>query len=608
MPEALDEGEIQDVLDAYEREGTYKGAAQKVGVDKNTVKKYVERRKEDGSSDDDAPAGSVLGLSGDDNSLVDLTDQELMEMDPAEFIRTFFEEFDDMGVRDSFVQMIANQARLRQQVPDEDQMSQRIQSHNSGIGNANDANAIAELYWAITERYLRARGLAAGGGMAGGGMGMMNGGGAGGDWVGAGQSQVSTQPNEQQNSSSENGGDWVTAGGPGVGSTQGRQTHGQQRQPRGQQPQPGGQPEMASMVQQMLQQQQMMMREMMENQQETEKDDLRGEIEDLKRQLADDGSDDRSMTDSLKEVMELREMLDSFDDSNDNDQMEEVVGVLQQQLSQVQQEIRNNDNGMDMGQVLAQADNSQFALLSALAQSGDVEASELMEMANKIGDVETNPEVAEKKYEKDIEKMRVDAEREKWDSILDGAEQLASSLGAALGGVDMVDDDDSTQEAEPEVTATAQPSGESDSGAELSPAEQMVKQATGEPADAEPADAEPADIEPEPADVTPDNTPTPDPQPAGEQEDAGDGELLGPEEPDAEPAPGDEPVVVMESDGGGAAETSPPEPDPEPAEPEPGETETDSDIVCPFCGRDDFETERAMWGHKGSCPEKEDES
>jgi hypothetical protein len=592
MPDKLDDSEIDQILDAYDDAGTFKEASEKTGYALSTVRKYVLRHREDaGEGGDDDDESSVLDLSGDENSLVDLTDEELMEMDPAEFIETFFTEFDSMGVRDSFVQMISNQARLRQQVPDEDQMSQRLQSHNSGIGNANDANAIAELYWAMAERYLRARGLAAGGGMAAGAMGMGPGAsGAGGDWVGAGQSGVSTQP--QQNQEPSDDGEWVSTPNPGPMGRQAQGPRGQRQQPPGAQGNPqqqgGGSPQLASMLQQVFQQQQQMMNEMMNREQNDENEQLREEIETLKEQLADD-DDDQSMTDSLKEVMELRELLSEFEDSDGDDQVEEVVGVLQQQLSQLQQEIRSDDNsGVNMGEVMAQGD-SQFGLLAALAQNGDVAPSEVLEFAQDLGEVETHPEVAEKKYEKEIEKMRVNAEKEKWDSILQGAEEVVTSVSSVFagGGLEPDEDDSAADEAQPEVTATAEePTESADTG--LSPAEEMVRQA-GEVAqeqssdpesdgvevpvgDAESESSEP--ISPEPADVTPDTVDNPE----NSDEEA--------DEVPAETDGGPSAVPLEESDEDG--------------------DQADELIVCPYCEKDDFDTKQQMWGHKGSCPEKED--
>jgi len=570
MPDKLEEGEVQEILDAYEREQSYSGAAEQTGYSKSTVKKYVERNLDDEPEPESDESGTVMDLPGDDRGLVDLTDEELMDMDPADFVETFFSEFDEMGVRDSFVQMISNQARLRQQIPDEDQMAQRIQSHNSGVGNANDANAIAELYWAIAQRYLRARGLSPGGGMAGGApMGMnASGPGGGGDWVstpgGLGQQQSRSQSND-----GGDGGDWVSAGQPNMGQ-QSPQAPNQQQPPQ----QSGEMGQMAMMFRQMMNQQQKMMQEMMQKQEQSEKDTLRREIDELKSELSSDDSGSGGVTESMKEVMELREMLDKFEGRNENGQMEDVVGVLQQQLSSLERQIQDGNQSADLTQALSQGD-SQFGLLAALAQSGDVDPTEMVELAQNLGEVETHPEVAEKKYEKEIEKMRVDAEREKWDSILNGAEQLATSIGSAFAGgaLEQQANGDGQREAEPEVAARG--GGAESSGDDTSPAAQMVQQATEMAAGGGQDEAE--RVEPEPTDVTPDTNP-------GEQ-----AELIG------------EPTIEVEEE---IAE----EHDLEVADEPTDETraEADGGTVCPDCGKS-FESEQALWGHKSGCPERDDE-
>lgn len=381
MPEKLDDEKIQSVLDTYDRVGTYKETAEKTGVSKSTVEKYVKRERkkqveeeEAAAESGDDSASSFIEMSDGSDRLVDLTDEELMNMRESEFIRTFFREFDDMGVRDSFAEMIANQAQIRGQIPDEDQMSQRLQSHNSGVGNANDANAIAELYWALAQRYLNARGLASGGRGAGGQMATAPGAGSfgGGDWVGApdGGRARGGQRGQQQ----AGDGEWVDTN-PG--------------QPGGQQP-PGGQPRggqqgggMEQMFQQVMAQQQQMMRQMMEQQQQDENDELRAEIERLREQVdSDDGGGDK-MTDSLRELMELREMLDKLEGDSGDERMEQVVGTLQQQLSALQQEIRDGNSSANVAEMMSGGD-SQMGMLMALAQNGDMDPEEIIPLAQQL--------------------------------------------------------------------------------------------------------------------------------------------------------------------------------------------------------------------------------
>ena len=569
MPPKLDDEKIDKILELYDEGESAGNIAQKVNVAKGTVQKYVERhRGDDDESESDYTAsssGSVVETVGSDGNLVDLTDEELMGMSEGEFIRTFFTEFSDMGVKDSFVEMVANQAQIRQQIPDEDQLSQRLQAHNSGVGNANDANAIAELYWALAQRYLRSRGLSPGGSQSGGMMSMGGGMGGSGDWVSA--------PNGQQNGSGQRGGqapdegDWVS-----TGASPGQQPSGQQpRQPQQGQQQNQQMTQFAQMMRQMQQQQQAMMEQVMQQQQQSEKEALEKKIEELEHQLSTDSSD--SPADSLQEFVELKETLDKInDDGGSDERMEQVVGTLQQQLQGIQQQIADDDSGAEMGQLMANSDGQMGALL-ALAQSGDVDAQEMVQLAQQLGEVESDPEVAAKKYEKEIEEMRVEAEQEKWQSIMQGVEQLTETAGETLAGavggaVSGGGDNEAEAEAEPEVQ-TAEPEVEvSETGGQAaqSPAQELVQQAS---------DSD--DPEPEKDEITPDSV-------GGDVVEPGEGDTG----EDVDPEVVEEPEI-----------SSQPDPEAETAKPDGGEEE----VVCPGCGREDFDDERQLRGHKAHCDE-----
>lgn len=568
MPKQLDEEKVDEILETYEKEGSYSATAEKVGVTKSTVRKYVTRHMDEKEDDDGGETGgSVVEMSGTDDNLVDLTNEELMDMSEGEFIRSFFEEFSDMGVKSSFVQMIANQAQIRKQIPDEDQLSQRLQAHNSGVGNANDANGIAELYWALAQRYLRARGLNPGGPQNGGMMGVGSQMGSSGDWVGTMNNQYGGQ-NQQQNSSPDtDDGDWVSTG-PSPSQIQqgGRQPHGQphpQQQPQNQQN--AQMQQMAQMFQQMQEQQQAMMKQMMQSQQQEEKDALEKKIERLESELS--GGKD-SPADSIQEFVELKETLDKLNDDDGSDErMEQVVGTLQQQLHGIQQQIAEDDSGAEMGQLMAQSDG-QFGMLAALAQSGDVDAKEMVQLAQQLGEVETDPGVAEKKYEKEIEEMKVNAQQEKWESIMDGIGQLTETVGETLGGAvaggSGGGESQSGGEVEPEVQSTNQPeqTAQHPQSDGQSPAQRLVESVDGDP------EPEP-EPEPEVDEITPDT--------------------------DAQ--------QVIEVGGDVSDETEPePEPEPDP-EPQPAKADGGEDVICPGCGREDFDTERQLRGHKAHCEE-----
>jgi hypothetical protein len=269
--------------------------------------------------------------------------------------------------------------------------------------------------------------------------------------------------------------------------------------------------------------------------------------------------------------MELREMLDKLE-GDDGGQMEEVVGTLQQQLSALQREIREDNSSANVAEMVSGGD-SQMGMLMALAQSGDMDPQEIVPLAQKLGEVETNPQVAEKKYEKQIEEMKVEAEQEKWESILNGVEELATSFGGVLSGdlPDEISEDDGAeseaQEPEPAAAATTEPE-EQRAEEPMSPAERMVA-AGGEP-------------EVESEGITPDT----DPEEAVEVQAVEDAEA-GEDDEESELLGGE-----VEADGGEAVVGEEPDPEPEPDEYE-----------CTNAGCDrTFERERQRRGHLANCP------
>ena len=581
MPEKLSDEKVDKILSTYKKTKSIRETAEKVGVAKGTVEKYVDRHLKDNEDvKSDTPdtksngESAVMEMSGSDSQLADLTSEELMNMSESKFITVFFSEFDNMGIKSSFVEMISNQAQIRGQIPDEDQMSQRIQSHSSGVGNANDANAIAELYWALAQRYLNARGLASPGVPSGGaGMSSM---GSSGEWVSAGSPQQPQQQNRQNGNGGGDGGDWVSTG-PSPGSRPGQP---QRQQPQQQQMQGNGQmAQFAQMMQQMQQQQREMMEKMMQSQQDTAEGRVEKKLEELDQQLNGGGD---SVTDSIQEFVELQETLDKLNNSDDaGAQTEEVVGALQQQIQALRQEVADDSGGNQMAQRVAQSD-SQMGLLAALAQSGDIGASEMVSVAQQLGEVETDPAVAEKKYEKEIEEMKVEAEQQKWESILDGLEDVASNAGEVVGAFaggqqqnqqqNQQAQQPQQQESQPQQTENGHVEPETEAEPQQSPAQQIVESGSEEVA--EPVIEE---AEPEVQEV--------------EEDTNGDGELEVEPNPPEDEAAGTGEMADVDA-GAGESEDVEPEPEPEP----------DDGAECPGCGKE-FETERQRNGHLSHCDE-----
>jgi len=162
--------------------------------------------------------------------------------------------------------------------------------------------------------------------------------------------------------------------------------------------------------------------------------------------------------------------------------------------------------------------------------------------------------------------MRVQAEQEKWQSIMQGVEQLTETAGetlaGAVGGAVSGGDDN---EAEPEVQ-TAEPeveAAETTEQASQSPAQELVQQASAGD-----------DPEPEREGITPDS---------------GGDDVIEPDEDVVEEEPEPEEMVEPEVES---------QPDEAPAKADGGE-----EVICPGCGREDFDDERQLRGHKAHCDE-----
>jgi transposase/AcrR family transcriptional regulator len=326
-----------------------------------------------------------------------------------------------------------------------------------------------------------------------------------------------------------------------------------------QQQQPGNQMEMMmTMMQQQMQQQQEMIQAMAENQESDDETD--SEVEVLRQELRsmrEEMSSDTGPLDQIKELVEAQETLKqlSGDDDSGSADVEQLAGVLQQEIAQLRQEFQADDSP-DIDPAILNSGDSSLATLALLAESTDMDASAIQSLAGEIGEVESDPEVAKKKYEKDIKELEVESKQERYDAILQAIENSAESLvgivgqGIAGGG--------EPPEAAEEVVPDERPQ-QATNGAEsdISPAQRMVMgmdEAEDEQPQAEPARE-------------------PEHEPVREAE------------ADPEPEPEPEPGPEQTGDGGEVVEQ---------------ETIEDPAAVCPGCGQE-FDSERGFWGHKSHC-------
>lgn len=576
MPSPLTDEEIEEIQDDYAETGSIKQTAENVDRSIETVQKYTKSMRED---DDDGEE--------QDRFVADSANRDLSDMSPGEFIQYFFEEFSMGSVKDDFISVVANTAEARGEVPDQETMKHMLQNSNSGIGNANDAALIAETYWRIAEPYLQqtARGQQQSG-------------------VGTWQAPQG-QPN-QQGQPQQNQGQWHTAGGMG-GPRQGgapQQPYQGQHPPQGGQmggqQTPGGE---GQMIAQILQQQQQMMETMMQQQSSNEPSEtevLREELRELRQEI-NDSDDSGGMMDDLKQLSEAQKMLESMTggDGDENEAMEQMAMALQQEIRGLREEM-TEDSGVDMNPLEMAGGDTNLGLLALLAQRDDADAGTLADIAKQMGQVESDPEVAEKKIEKEIKKMEREMEQEKWDKIIGGLEE---TLGGVLGSIGGGDGPGAA-----ELLDQATGGGGS--------AQQNQQQATRQDARQTQEVAEARPVEHQNGQQTPGQEQT-EPQSAQEQSTA---RRVLEERTDAggEPDPTPQTTQPAEkatgrTDGGAAAEATveqdvdvvPAEettPGDDPAAPEDAE-ESDSDpknssglFVCEECG-EEFESEMGLRGH-----------
>jgi hypothetical protein len=338
------------------------------------------------------------------------------EMSPGEFIEAFFEDF-EVGIRSKFVKMQKRRADRRNELPDKEKMRGDIQSMSSGVGNANDAEYIAEEYWAEAQQYLEQVDAE----IFGRGEDTDASDGEKGDYV-------------SPDAMNQNQGEWVNI--PGQGTRYGRweqEPDGSMRfipmQPPNQQPgmqQPGMGGPMG--VQTPPQQQQ----------EDPRIDRLEDKIEALSDELRRDSNgksgmgEIKSRVEELAEAQSLLEDLQGGSNSGGND---EAVQVLQRQLQQIKRELSSESQQQSFT-------DPRDQLVSRLLNREDLDPQDALALAEKMGDTD-DPEVEMKRIEKEMKKQEMEQSKQRMESLANTfeglAEKLGEGIGKALEGSDAVD-------------------------------------------------------------------------------------------------------------------------------------------------------------------------
>jgi hypothetical protein len=342
-------------------------------------------------------------------------------MGPGEFIRRFFEDF-EVGVKTKFVTIVRRNAIRREGIPDKEKMKSNLMNLGSGIGNSNEAQYIAEEYWAEAQNYLTESETTA---------------------IGRADDSSDSGADDggyvSANNAGQHQGSWVQV--PGQGYKYGRweqEADGSMRfipmqQPGTQQPpQPGmgaAPPQQAPPFQQ------------------PQRDDrisrVEDKIESLTESVARDRQQDGGMSEMRSHVEELKaisEMMDDFTGDVDGGN-DEAVRALQRQLQQIRQEL--SDGGPEQA-----PDDPRDALLADLVSKQDMSVDQAMALAEKMGETD-DPEVEKKRIEKDMELKKIEQQQDRAETLMDTLGDVFERVGEGIGrGISAEEPDD--QQAQPQ--------------------------------------------------------------------------------------------------------------------------------------------------------------
>lgn len=408
----LTDEQQDEIIEAYAETESLTETEEEVEYSMKSVQKYVNQALEEGDPrlehcegwEEPTEDPGEWTTDGPTPSPTDPTEPEDVRnyagMTPGEFIEDFFEDF-EVGLKRNWVNMQARRADRRQVLPDKESIRADILNMRSGIGQSNyqDANYIAEEYWAAAQQYIRQTGVNVNGQPMANNAGMMGG--------GAGQQG------------------WQPAGMGGVGGG-----------PQGVGGQARGMNQQAEMFQMMMQQ----MRQMQE------------ELAEIKSG-GQDQSQQKSIIDQLEEFKHQKEM---FEEMAGGD---EYVQRLEQKIENLQTQIASSD---DPGRMPATQEGESFQerMMMQAMQNPDVSMDDVMEMLESLDPSSKPVEVLELEKEKDLEEMKLSHEQERMEKVGDMLETAAERIGSGIGSSLVQGSGEEAEETEEEPQRRREPAQE----------------------------------------------------------------------------------------------------------------------------------------------------
>lgn len=454
MVNRLSEEEIDDIIDEYQDLGNVEKVADKLGHSDKTVRKYVNEWKEEREPEEAVEEEGGFLEPGDSGGQFGKNPAVQASEDFEEFLRELDDEM-GFGFKDRFVRMKVLEVKRSGELPNPGTLANDLSQYPSGVSNNSEIEWIANLYA---------------------------------QWIGqrsqeSSESPAVSAPGVPVQGQQQGGGKPGNQHGSGIPvQQQANQYSGPQQQWNGQGaqggPPQGQQGQMAMMME--------MMEQMNQNQQSQEVEELKREIRELKEQQ-NGGGGNRSLSDELQELAEAKQTMEAIAGGGDDGaQTEEIVQHFQQQLQQLQQQISQSDSSG--GPDLTQLDEGA-AVLSLLAQQG-ADPDTLATLAEKVGNVDSEPEVAKKKVEKQMKEMELEQQGEKWEAIMEGLSEAASNVGGLLslapeGGEQEPTGGSREQQGQKQAQEQRELQRVEEQGENVSPArqrvEEMVKEAPQEP-------------------------------------------------------------------------------------------------------------------------------
>lgn len=377
MASSLSDEEVQKILDAWEQADSpsYNQIAQRVGYNKDTVKKYVEKHFE-GEADMDEDAGKIPSIENEAEREPSLFPDrgERVADDFTEFFKKLNDEY-GFGIKEKAIRMMAGEIRNTGTLPGPDDVVGFLESADSGISNTRELSWIGRQYSLWVNQYKQNRvGFDDMGGQFGGSGGMMS------------------APGQSGFGQGSPGMSGSGMGAPGMGGPGG---------------QPGGGGGMGGMNPMMMMFQQM-------NQQMKE---LREELHER-----ESNESERLLEKKTREYLEknLERLIEGEPDTAD----QEVI----QELRALRQEMQEGRGAPAPGE----GGNWQDMVLG-LVQSGTLNPGDAVDLVERLKGEDEPVEVLEKKYEKQIKELELDHQKKRVERLGDTAERLVDRFGESLG-------------------------------------------------------------------------------------------------------------------------------------------------------------------------------